>query len=220
MASQLHRGSCMIMHSVAGTAPLSGHFPVDRHARTLQTIAVLFSVVFIVIGFTARVPTYRFAPVFLIPLLWGVYYFRRSLNLHPLHFALYGLAMLLHDVGAFGFYQHSPLPFSFDIAVHFYFGFVGALLVFRILEHYLALRGFWLWVGTLLVVMGLGAHHEIIEYASYLMLGEEKGMLKPSTSYFFDTQRDLLNNLLGCNLALLLYFITRRLASQRATSNE
>ena len=29
-------------------------------------------------------------------------------------------------------------------------------------------------------------------------------MLKPSTSYFFDTQRDLTNNLLGTLTALLL----------------
>ena len=34
-------------------------------------------------------------------------------------------------------------------------------------------------------------------------------MLKPSTSYFFDTQRDLLNNLLGTLTALLLIAVWR-----------
>jgi hypothetical protein len=35
-------------------------------------------------------------------------------------------------------------------------------------------------------------------------------MLKPSTSYFFDTQRDLTNNLLGALTALLIAFILQR----------
>ena len=32
---------------------------------------------------------------------------------------------------------------------------------------------------VLLFMMGFGALHEIMEYMSYLMLGEERGMLKP-----------------------------------------
>ena len=182
----------------------------DRYARTLQLIATAFSLIFIVVAFVAQVPTYKVAPAFLIPLLWGVYFFRRALDLHPFHYLLYALALLFHDVGAFGFYQRSPFPFSFDIAVHFYFGFAGTFLVFRALERHLPLRPWQLWVATMLAVMGAGAIHELVEYASYLMLGEEKGMLKPSTSYFFDTQRDLLNNFVGCNLALLLYFVYRK----------
>ena len=51
-------------------------------------------------------------------------------------------------------------------------------------------------------MMGFGALHEIMEYGTYLLLGEERGMLKPSTSYPFDTQRDLVNNLLGSLTAL------------------
>ena len=37
-----------------------------------------------------------------------------------------------------------------------------------------------------------------------LLLGEERGMLKPSTSYAFDTQRDPVNNLLGSLTALTI----------------
>jgi len=59
-------------------------------------------------------------------------------------------------------------------------------------------------VAALLFVMGIGALHEIMEYMSYLVLGESKGMLKPTTSYFFDTQRDLTNNLLGTLTALII----------------
>ena len=67
---------------------------------------LLFSIAFIVIGFNARVPGYKLAPVFLIPILWIPYLFRRWLHLNPYHFLLFALAMLLHDFGAFGFYQN------------------------------------------------------------------------------------------------------------------
>jgi hypothetical protein len=49
-----------------------------------------------------------------------------------------------------------------------------------------------------------------MEYCSYLLLGEERGMLKPSTSYFFDTQRDLTNNLLGTITGLLISTFNRK----------
>ena len=187
---------------------------IARNVLALHAIAWPFSLVFVVIAFLARVPTYRVAPLFLIPLLWLVYFLRDRLNLHPLHYLLYAVALLLHDLGAFGWYQGWPLPISFDIVVHFYFGLAGAFLLLRALEHHLPLRRWRLWVGTLLLIMGLGAIHELVEYASYLALGEEKGMLKPARSYFFDTQRDLLNNFLGCNLALLLYFVVRGIRSR------
>src|SRR5688572_332376 len=176
-------------------------------------IGLAFSAISIALAFVARVPTYRTAPLFLIPIVWAVYFLRRWLNLHWFHYLLFASAMLLHNLGALGYYQNSPLPgVSFDIVVHAYFGFVATFLFFRTLEKHLPVSIWPLRLFTLMFVMGSGAIHELIEYSSYLMLGEEKGMLKPSTSYFFDTQRDLLNNFCGCLLALTLYEIYRRFA--------
>jgi hypothetical protein len=53
-----------------------------------------------------------------------------------------------------------------------------------------------------------------MEYMSYLLLGEKNGMLKPGTSYFFDTQRDLTNNLLGVLLALGCIAVYRIVATR------
>ena len=181
-------------------------------------IGLAFSAISIALAFVARVPTYRTAPLFLIPIVWAVYFLRRWLNLHWFHYLLFASAMLLHNLGALGYYQNTPFripgrePISFDIVVHAYFGFVATFLFFRTLEKHLPVSIWPLRLFTLMFVMGSGAIHELIEYASYLMLGEQKGMLKPSTSYFFDTQRDLLNNFCGCLLALTLYAIYRRLA--------
>ena len=43
--------------------------------------------------------------------------------------------------GAYGFYQKSPLPFSFDILVHWWFAVVITIAVYRALEGNYPLKG-------------------------------------------------------------------------------
>src|SRR5258705_1723957 len=172
-------------------------------------IGILFSIAFPIIAIIASVPTYHVSPAFLIPLLWIAYALRRRLHIHPFHYLLFALALLLHDLGAFGLYQKSPLGLSFDIYVHFYFAFAATFIFYRAIEHNLPLRPWQVALFTLLFIMGMGGIHEVMEYASYLLLGEEKGMLKPHTSYIFDTSRDLSNNYLGCLTGLTINAIVR-----------
>ncbi|HEV8606680.1 MAG TPA: DUF2238 domain-containing protein [Tepidisphaeraceae bacterium] len=170
---------------------------------------LIFSIAIIIIAFVAKVPTYKVSPVFLIPILWAPYALRRWLHLHPFHYLLFALALLLHDLGAFGLYQRGVFGVSFDIYVHFYFAFVATFVIYRALEHHLGLRPWQTALFTLLFIMGFGGIHEVMEYASYLLLGEERGMLKPHTAYILDTSRDLTNNFLGCLAALLIHTILR-----------
>jgi uncharacterized membrane protein YjdF len=173
--------------------------------RLLATIAVVACVIFAIISATAKVPTYRVNLVFLGPLMWLPFIFRRRLHLHPVHYVMFAIAILIHDIGAYGFYRASPLPFSYDILVHYYFAVPVTLILYRAIRaNQPQLRPLAVAVTSLLFMMGFGAMHEIMEFCTYLVLGEEKGMLKPSTSYFFDTQRDLTNNLAGTLTALLL----------------
>ena len=157
--------------------------------------------------------TYKIAPFFLIPLLWLPYLLRRRLHLHPLHYLLYALALFLHNFGALGYYQRGVLGLSFDIYVHFYFGVVGGLLVYRLLDRTLPLRPWPRGAMTVLLVLGAGAIHEEIEWFSTLLLGPERGMLKTPAQgvYIFDTQRDMFNNLIGAIVAVALYAVVRRL---------
>jgi uncharacterized membrane protein YjdF len=156
--------------------------------------------------------TYRVAPLFLVPIVWLPYLFRGSLRLHPLHYVLFIVAILLHNLGAMGWYLKGPLPFSFDILVHFYFGVVGGLLVYRMLQQSLPLRGWTLGLMTVLLVLGAGAVHEEVEWFSTLLLGPEKGMLKTPAQgvYIFDTQRDMFNDLAGSILAVVIYALYQR----------
>jgi uncharacterized membrane protein YjdF len=149
--------------------------------------------------------TYRYAFIFLGLLLWGLYSLRHKFSLHPFHLALFGLALLIHNLGAFGFYRKSFWGLAFDTYVHFYFGLAGALILSRALRVNYRLSRIELLIGVTLLILGVGAIHELIEWASTLILGPERGMLKLNTGDVFDTQKDLLNNLLGALTALALY---------------
>src|SRR5438093_8890986 len=104
-------------------------------------IGVLTSLGIVLLAIVAKVPTYHTAPVFLLPMLWGVYALRRRLKLGAFNYALFGSAILLHMLGAFGYYQNSPLPFSFDILVHYYFAMVVTVALAEAFERNYRLRG-------------------------------------------------------------------------------
>ena len=177
--------------------------------KPLVITGIATSALIVALAVFAKIPTYHLAPISLIPLTWLPVWLRRKLDLQPMHYLLFCVAILLHMSGALGFYQHSPFPISFDIVVHFYFAFAVAFLLHHAIAVNFPLKPWQVNVTTLLFMMGFGALHEIMEFCSYLLLGEEKGMLKPRTSYQFDTARDLTNNLLGTLLALIIIAIVR-----------
>lgn len=178
-------------------------------------VALAASLLMIALSFAAKEgSTYRFSFVFLVPIVWAVYALRHRMHLHWLHFALLASALLLHNLGAFGFYRREFLGLRFDTYVHFYFGVCGALIVSRGLALGYGIGGWRLWLATALGILGVGAIHEIIEWASTAALGPEQGMLKAPGEDPYDTQKDLLNNLLGTLLGLML----RRLARKRSAS--
>ena len=190
--------------------------------NSFKTIAWITTAIFALITLVAHGPsTYRFAILFLAPMLWAIYFFRRRLHIHPGHFAIFASALVLHNLGAFGSYNERYLGLDFDTYVHFYFGFAGGFLVARGLRCSFGLSAWQLWVGTILLILGVGAIHELIEYASTLILGPEKGMLKlNSPDALTDTQKDLQNNLLGTLLSLLLYSLFRRRTPEKSRDSE
>ena len=186
--------------------------------RAHTLIAILGTVPLLVLPFVAvpEASNYKFAFVFLVPLLWGAYAARRWLRLHAFHFALFALALILHNLGALGFYREELFGLAFDTYVHFYFGLVGALILERGFRLGLELRGWQAASSAIVFLLGLGAIHELVEFASTLALGPEVGMYKMGNSDEFDTQKDLFNNLIGGLLALGLSGSHRRMGSRRS----
>jgi uncharacterized membrane protein YjdF len=170
-----------------------------------KAIALVATSVFVLFSIIGNGPsTYRFAFVFLGPLLWAVYFCRRVLCLTPGHFSVLAAAFIVHNLGAFGTYRATYFGLDFDTYVHYLFGVAGGLIVARALACNYGLFGGRLWVGTILLILGIGAVHELIEFVSTLLMGPEKGMLKINSPDKFDTHKDLANNLFGTLTALLV----------------
>jgi hypothetical protein len=185
-----------------------------------KRIAWATSALIILFGLIGHGPsTYRVAILFLGPALWGVYFIRESWQIELWQFGMFATALLLHDLGAFGMYGHFYYGLEFDTYVHFYFGMVGAFIVAPALRFNFGLRGWKLWLGTVLIIMGIGALHELLEFASTMLLGD-KGMLKLNDPDKFDTQKDLGNNFDGCLLALAIYSIARFLSARTRRNPE
>jgi uncharacterized membrane protein YjdF len=153
--------------------------------------------------------TYRISFLFLGAIMWLVYAVRARLHLGAFHLALVASALLLHNLGVFGWYRREFWGLQFDTYVHFYFGVVGGFVVRAGLEGSYGLRGWRVWIAVTLGILGLGAIHELIEFASTLALGPERGMLKALADDPYDTQKDLMNNLLGTLLALMCSSMAR-----------
>ena len=191
--------------------------------ETNKAIAITASVGFVGLSALAALPgsryfstTYRVSFLFLGVLLWTVYGLRERLHLRPIHFALFAMGLLLHDMGVFGAYRENFLSLDFDTYVHFYFGFAAGFILHRSFGLNYGLRGWTLAITVALVTLGIGGLHELIEFASTLLLGPDKGMLKINDPDKFDTQKDLLNNLLG-SLAAVLFALAGPPLHSRST---
>lgn len=170
-------------------------------------VAAVASTVFAVISLAPReggVAKYRYSFLFLVPIVWIGVALRRRLALRPVLFGLFALALVLHDLGAFGWYQRKVLGLQYDWYVHTFFGFVGGLIVARILQVRIGLGGRALAPLAVLVVTGFGGIHEIIEAASTMALGTDYGMLVTGADNPYDTQEDLLCNVVGSSVAVVV----------------
>ena len=166
-------------------------------------ISVIATLLMIALSAAAKTgSTYRYSFLFLSAAMWTVYALRRRLYLRPFHVGLIASALLLHNLGVFGFYRREFLGLQFDTYVHFYFGFCGGFILSNGLAVGYGLRGWRLWLATTFGILGMGAIHEMIEWASTLTLGPERGMLKTLAEDPYDTQKDLFNNMLGTLLSL------------------
>jgi uncharacterized membrane protein YjdF len=171
-----------------------------------RMIACAASLVIVAISLFLAAPgsTYRWSFLFLLPLIWAVYFLRHRLALLPWHFALFAVAVIIHDLGTFGFYKKSLLGLRFDSYVHFMFGLVAGLVLFRAATERLPLSRKFLLMAVPIFILGIGGLHEMFECFTTILLGPERGMLKLHADQPFDTQKDLMNNFLGAVMAVLI----------------
>ncbi len=122
---------------------------------------------------------------------------------------------MLHNLGALGWYQREFATLPFDLYVHFYFGLVGSLILERVFRTAFGIQGLRAWIAVSVFCLGLATIHELVEFGSTLILGEN-GMWNSADA--FDTPTDLLSGLLGSLTALCLSAAQRRIRSASVTA--
>ena len=156
-----------------------------------------------------------------VMLLWIVVYLaRKRIDLHPVHFALFGLFLFLHFAGMFGWYQTYPLGMEYDYWVHGFFGFVACVdgpprvLPLRSLSACFDCGGrnrLATWVFCL---------SRNIRIRGAMTVGEGEGVLFIGAGDLdeWDTQKDMLNNLIGGLLGVLVFHVGRYCYPQKSAS--
>ncbi len=155
---------------------------------------------------------YKWDFFFVLGLLWLVYFFKDKIKLHPFHFFLLAVFLILHNLGTFGTYGNNYFGIEYDFWVHTYFGFVSALMLFRTYKNVGPYKGWFVYLVIIAVILGFSAFHELFEYAGAMVVGEGEGVLFIGAGDIdeWDTQKDMRNNLLGAILGLIVYSYWRR----------
>lgn len=150
---------------------------------------------------------YKWDFFFLIGLLFAVYFIRDKIKLHPFHFFLLGVFLILHNLGTFGTYSNNYFGLEYDLYVHGYFGFVAALILYRAYNLVGPYKKRLMYVAIIAVILGFSAFHELFEYGGALTVGKGEGVLFVGAGDLdeWDTQKDMFNNLVGGLSGLTLY---------------
>ncbi len=187
--------------------------PTEPHpsTRPYVIVASVATILFLAISFAPQVTVekYRVSYISLIPIVWIALFLRRVLAITPITFALFALALVIHDMGAFGWYSKHLFGLEFDWCLHGYFGFVGGLVLGHWLRERVGVRGgAWAFV-VILAVGGLSALHEVAEAMSNILFGEY-GMLYVGPDNPYDSQWDMLSGVVGAAIAAVVLAIEAR----------
>ena len=152
-------------------------------------------------------------------LLIFVFMVRAVIHLNWLHFLLFALFLVIHCLGMFDYYELYPLGIEYDYWVHSIFGFISALVILRWLRMSdLHLTRAVRIASTLIIVLGISAAHELYEFAGAILLGSGEGVLFIGAGDLdeWDTQKDMLNNVIGGLIGIFIsssynYYCTSKL---------
>jgi uncharacterized membrane protein YjdF len=175
----------------------------------------------------------------IIILIVALYLLYAKLRITPLAFAFICSALIVHSLGAFGFYAKTPIFFNipYDTLTHFLSTFAATILVADFLSFSLTkskkfkFNDFIVLLLVFLAALGIGALFETMEFTGYLAWGHGQGFFQfGSGDYgnlynadlltqivgggYFDTMKDLMINMVGALVGVILswfnFFILKR----------
>lgn len=145
-------------------------------------------------------------------LTWFLYLIRNKINLNPFHYFLFELFLLMHLLGIFGAYTIKVNWLEYDMIMHGFFGFVAVLIFLNKYDLKISKKEWLEYLIIISAILGLSVLHEIIEYIGAIVIGSGGGFLGFGPGDFgeFDTQIDLIMNLIGILIGISLH-ITNKL---------
>ncbi len=143
------------------------------------------------------------------------YKFRKLLNLSLFGYYLLFVAMLMHNLGVFGFYGKFEF---YDILTHIYGLAAISFNIYFLLIKYVKVKWF-LILGAILISGGIGVIIENIEYSGYILLGNGEGVFLYGdgdietgiNGAWIDAMEDLINNWVGALIGLLSAIMLEKL---------
>ena len=121
---------------------------------------------------------YKWDFIFLMLLLMGVYLVRNKIKLHPAHYFLFCLFLVIHNLGTFGLYSLFFFGLEYDLYVHGFFGIVSSLIIYRAYRVLIPDKSkVIMYVAVIAIVLGLSAFHELFEHVGAVALGKGRGVL-------------------------------------------
>ena len=175
----------------------------------IKIVLALFLIIFVGMEILAlsKESHYKFDIPMCAALLYFVYLIRNVIHLNWLHLLMFAVFLVIHCLGMFDFYMLYPLGIEYDYWVHGVFGLISALIIIRSLNlSALHLTKAMRIGATLIIVLGISAAHELYEFAGAILLGKGEGVLFIGAGDLdqWDTQKDMLNNVIGGILGLVI----------------
>ena len=152
-----------------------------KYNKLLFILGIIIFILIIVYSYTSQVTEYIGDAIISIAIITIVLFLRKHLNLTSSTFLLLILALTLHNLGVFGFYNISPLKVQYDHITHFVWLFPVSLIVFNFFKPYFSnnkLKNLLLLLFILTSSLGVGALIEQTEYIGYLKFGTGPGLLR------------------------------------------
>ena len=191
------------------------------NAKILITVLGLLAFLFFIIYEAPRVPEYVPDTIFFIILTLVLLSLYKKLDLDLWCYASFIIALLLHNAGAFGLYNISPLPLQWDHITHITGIFAPTLILFRFSGKFFSAKKFnnaYIILFTLLAALGIGVMVEFYEFAGYYIIGEGAGGLgqgegdivtELGNSLWLNTMLDMVFNTIGALLGMAAGFLLK-----------
>lgn len=158
---------------------------------------------------------YIFGTIKFIIFITLFFLFFDKINMNLTIFIGLGIAMVLHSMGRFGYFNKTLIGIPWDVVTHFVSSFFTALALFKILEKTNMAYG-WQIFFVLLAGIGLAATGEFLEFFGATRTPDGQGLLGTEakgspvawlSADYWDTMKDLLMNTLGLITGIISRFL-------------